>query len=236
MRFAGGILPFFLMVCAMLPTVANANALTADAERGRDVFKRCMSCHMVGPEAKTRVGPHLNDVFGRKAGSLEHYEYSDGLVRAGLNGLFWTHEKLDIYLENPENLVSNTYMSFVGLSEPQDRADVIAYLRLFSDRPRDIPEAAPTAFHDPQVSESVLAIAGDPAFGEYLAGECLTCHQEGGSDSGIPSITGWPPDVFVTALHAYRSRARENPVMQMITAPLADEEIAALAAYFETLK
>lgn len=215
---------------------ALAETLAADAERGQRIFQRCASCHMVGAEAKNRVGPHLNGLFGRRAGSVEGARYSEGLVRAGRNGLAWTREKLDVYLENPQSLVSETNMRFAGLSAPQDRTDVIAYIRLFSDSPRDIPEAAPTATHDPEVSPEILAIAGDPAYGEYLAGECMTCHQQSGADTGIPSITGWPADVFVTALHAYRSKARPNEVMQVVTAPLADEEIAALAAYFETLK
>ncbi|HSG96326.1 MAG TPA: cytochrome C, partial [Afifellaceae bacterium] len=137
-------------------------------------------------------------------------------------------------LENPQTLVSGTRMNYRGLKDPQDRRDVIAFLRQFSDNPRDIPEAAPTAFSDPEVPPDILAIRGDMAYGEYLSGECVTCHLIDGTDNGISSITGWPTEVFVTALHAYRSKTRNHPVMQMIAAPLADEEIAALAAYFAT--
>jgi len=229
---AGGLAGLFLILS--LPSPADASETAVSAERGAKIYKACASCHMVGPNAKNRVGPQLNGIFGRRAADIDGFNYSDDIRRAGATGLHWTAEKLDIYIENPQSLVSGTRMQFRGLKDPQDRADVIAYLRKFSDNPRDIPEAAPTAKHDPEVPPEVLAIQGDPAYGEYLSGECVTCHQETGGDAGIPSITGWPSDVFVTAMHAYRSKAREHPVMRMIAAPLADEEIAALAAFFET--
>ena len=224
---------------AVLLATAAASAVAANAERGRELFRQCASCHQMGPDAENVVGPHLNDLFGRRAGSVEGATYSDDLRRAGRTGLHWDHDKLDTYLENPRSLVSGTRMQFQGVASARDRTDLIAYLRQFSASPRDIPEAAPTAVavpHDPAVDPGILAIQGDPDFGEYLAGECVTCHQASGEDKGIPSIVGWPTKYFVIAMHAYRSKARQNPVMQLIAAPLNDEEIAALAAYFSTLE
>jgi cytochrome c len=221
----------------MLAAPGSATAIStgaADAERGATVFKACSSCHTVGPEAKNRVGPHLNGIFGRRAATIDGFDYSEDIVRAGVNGLFWTAEKLDIYIENPQTLVSGTRMKYRGLKDAGDRRDVIAFLRRYSDNPRDIPEAAPTAFSDPAVAPEILTLQGNMTYGEYLSGECVTCHMIDGTDNGISSITGWPTEVFVTALHAYRSKARDHPVMRMIAAPLADEEIAALAAYFAT--
>lgn len=223
---------------SVLLTLPIAASASEQVERGAKAYRACVSCHQVGAKAKNTVGPHLNGIFGRRAGSVEGVRYSDDLKRAGENGLRWDAEKLDIYLENPRSLISKTRMQFRGIESADERADIIAYLRTFSDNPRDIPEAAPTAeavSHDPEVNPEILKIQGDPAFGEYLAGECVTCHQPSGADKGIPSIVGWPTDVFVTAMHAYRSKTREHPVMRMIAAPLSDEEIASLAAYFETL-
>lgn len=211
----------------------------ADVSHGAKVFRYCSGCHQVGPDAKNTVGPHLNDLFGRRAGTIPGTKYSVDMTRAGANGLHWDPENLDLYIEYPRSLISMTRMQFRGIKDPNDRAAVIAYLRTFSDDPSDIPEAAPTASaisHDPAVNPSILKIQGDPNFGEYLSGECVTCHQRGGEDSGIPSIIGWPNDVFVTAMHAYRSKNRSHPVMQMIAGPLSDEEIASLAAYFSTLE
>lgn len=79
------------------------------------------------------------------------------------------------------------------------------------------------------------AAAADVAYGEYLANECVTCHQRSGNFNGIPSITGWPQETFVSALNAYRWRDRKNPIMQTIADQLSDEDMAALAAYFFSL-
>src|SRR5512134_2986027 len=83
-----------------------------------------------------------------------------------------------------------------------------------------------------------LALAqpkGDRAFGEYLASECVACHQRTGQYAGIPPIVGWPHEVFVEVMNEYRHKKRQNPVMQTIAARLSDEEVAALAAYFASL-
>lgn len=208
-----------------------------DAERGAEIFKKCSGCHQVGKGAENRVGPHLNGIFGRKAATVgEGFAYSKGLQRAGNDGLVWSLEKLDAYLENPKALVTGTRMSFRGLKDPQDRHDVLAYLRRFSDNPANIPEAQPTQV-PPEVvlPPEILAIVGDPDYGEYLASECTTCHQRSGSDEGIPSITHWPTEDFVIAMHAYKRKIRPHPVMQMMAGRLTDEEIAALAAYFKDL-
>jgi cytochrome c len=98
---------------------------------------------------------------------------------------------------------------------------------------------AALAFAGPLVAAGIVpsaAYAGpDIAFGEYLSNECVTCHQRSGNFSGIPSITGWPQETFVSALNAYRWRERNNPIMQTIADQLSDEDMAALAAYFESL-
>ena len=214
----------------------DVNAI-GDADRGAVVFKKCQGCHQVGQGAKNRIGPHLNGIFGRKAAAIDGFFYSKGIVRAAKDGLVWDRVRLDAYLENPKALVSGTRMSFRGLKDQHDRQDVLAYLRDFSDKPSDIPEAAPTAvMHEVKLPPEVLAIVGDPEYGEYLSSECTTCHQRDGSDAGIPSIIHWPTEDFVVAMHAYKRKLRPHPVMQMMAARLDDEEIAALAAYFEAIE
>jgi cytochrome c len=74
------------------------------------------------------------------------------------------------------------------------------------------------------------------AYGEYLSGECVTCHQLSGAAGGIPSITGWNPDHFTAVLAAYRDKSLANEAMQTIAGRLMDNEIAALAAFFATAK
>ncbi len=78
--------------------------------------------------------------------------------------------------------------------------------------------------------------AADPAYGEYLSSECVACHRRDGQDKGIPSIIGWPPEQFVAVLQSYKTKDRENQVMQAITGRLTDEDMAALAAFYGGLK
>ncbi|WP_299206375.1 c-type cytochrome [uncultured Tateyamaria sp.] len=224
-----------LAVAALMALPCQAE--TGDAEAGEKVFQQCKGCHQVGAGAKNRSGPHLNSLFGRKAAGLDDFKYSKSFQRAGAGGLEWHAETLNVFLENPRAMTSGTRMSFRGVKDPQDRAHLIVYLRQFSDNPADIPEADPTAQAvDHDLDPAILALKGDPEYGAYLSGECTTCHQAAGSDEGIPSITLWPEDQFVVAMHAYKTKKRNHPVMQMIAGRLGDEEIAALAAYFKDLE
>jgi len=208
-----------------------------DADKGANVFKKCASCHQVGADAADRTGPHLNGIFGRRAAAHDGYKYSKAMARAGADGLIWDLDTLDTYLENPKSLVTGTRMNFRGLKREEDRANVLAFLRRYSDDPQNIPEAAPTArVTDPEVHPDILALEGDPEYGAYLSSECTTCHQANGGDEGIPSITGWPAEDFVVAMHAYKVKHRVHPVMQMMAGRLTDEEIAALAAYFGAIE
>lgn len=224
---------WFSIVLAIVCMVASSAKADDRVERGSAVWKVCQSCHMIGEGAHNRIGPMLNEVFGRKAASVDGYRYSKAMSRAGADGLVWTRESLDRFLANPKSIVSGTRMNFRGIEDETARGDVIAFLRTFSISPADLPESAPTAApRDPDVDPAILAIRGDPDYGAYLSSECLTCHQSSGADHGIPAITGWPIQDFVVAMQAYKAQARPHPVMRMIAGRLSDEEIAALAAYF----
>lgn len=118
----------------------SAHALDAgDAAKGEKVFKRCMACHMVGDDAKNRVGPMLNNIIGRTAGTVEDYKYGKDLVAAGEAGLQWTEDELFEYLADPkkylraklDNKKARSKMAF-KLKKEDERKDVIAYLKTFS--------------------------------------------------------------------------------------------------------
>ena len=218
------------------PTLINAEP-GGDPERGETLYRQCSSCHQIGAGAVDRIGPHLNGVFDRAAGQSDGFRYSEGLERAAAGGLVWDYDTLDAYIEDPRALVSRTRMSFRGIADQQDRDDLLAYLRTFSDDPANIPESSPTAAAvDHEVAPEILAIVGDPAYGEYLSGDCTSCHQTSGEASGIPSITNWPTEDFVVAMHAYKDGVRTHPVMQMMAGRLSNEEIAALAAYLADIE
>jgi cytochrome c len=220
----------------VLPSMAFATEV-GDVEAGRALFSECAKCHQVGEGAKNRIGPHLNFLFGRQAATVEGFKYSKSLDRAGGNGLEWHADTLSAYIENPRAFASGTRMSYAGMKDAGDRANLLAYLRTFSDDPANLPEADPTAIGtDHSVDPEILALVGDPEYGEYLSSECTTCHQVDGGDDGIPSIVLWPQEDFVTAMHAYREKIRPNPAMQLVAGRLSDDEIAALAAYFGMLE
>lgn len=201
-----------------------------DPERGRQVFKKCASCHMVGADVRNRVGPPLNNIMAARAAGVADFKYSKAMKAAAQDGLHWTEDALDAFLEAPKAFLPKTKMSFRGLKSKEDRIDLIAYLATFSGGSMAAQVDAGFA-----VSAEILALEGDLEYGEYLASECTTCHRTDGDNDGIPSIVGWETQDFVTAMHAYKQRHRENPVMQMVTGRLADDEIAGLAAYFKSL-
>ncbi|MCA0869910.1 c-type cytochrome [Seohaeicola saemankumensis] len=237
MRRLGGVILAWGVLFGAAQAEETATAI-GDVDRGERLFQqKCGSCHQVGEGAKHGTGPHLNNIFDRKIAQFGDFLYSEGIYRARRDGMVWDLDNLDAYLTNPKVLVSGTNMDFRGLAKAEDRGDILAFLRGYSSSPQDIPEAAPTALkQDEELSPEILAIVGDPDYGEYLSTECTTCHQLTGEYDGIPVITGWYEEDFVLAMHAYKRKLRPHPVMQMMASRLSDEEIAALAAYFGTFE
>lgn len=111
------------------------------------------------------------------------------------------------------------------------------YVNALENDQDDSTEAEPAGnTTEPVVDADILELEGDWEYGQFLSNECLTCHKSDGSTDGIPSITQWPEEAFVIAMHEYKNELRPNPVMQMVARRLSNEEIAALAAYFSTLE
>lgn len=104
---------------------ASGAQLTGDVTRGARVFRQCMTCH-VTDAGVNKVGPSLHGIVGRKAGTVPGFRYSNANKSSGIT---WTEQELYVYLENPRAKVPGTLMSFVGLRDSQQRADVIAYLQ-----------------------------------------------------------------------------------------------------------
>jgi len=98
-----------------------------DAEKGAKVFKKCMACHTV--EATNKVGPSLKGIVGRKAASVEGYKYSDAMLAKAAEGVIWDEATLAAYLPDPKSFVPGTKMTFSGLKNPEDVADLIAFLK-----------------------------------------------------------------------------------------------------------
>lgn len=113
--------------------LAASTAQAGDAADGEKVFKKCKACHAVGEGAKNKVGPHLNDLFGRTAGTIEGYKYSSAMVSAGDGGLVWDAATIRTYLEKPKDMIKGTKMAFAGLRKDADLDNVLAYLATFSE-------------------------------------------------------------------------------------------------------
>jgi cytochrome c2 len=122
-----------LIGCLGAITLLAAPAFAQDAAEGEKVFKKCQACHAVGEGAANKVGPVLNGVFGRAAGVAPDFKYSDAMIEAGAGGLVWDEANLDVYLTKPKDLVEGTKMAFPGLRKEEDRANIIAYLKTFSE-------------------------------------------------------------------------------------------------------
>jgi cytochrome c len=117
-----------LTAALALPALAQEG----DATKGEKVFKKCAACHTITPDGKSKVGPDLYGVIGRTTGTLEGFDYSAVMTKAGEDGHVWTEEEISKYLENPKAMFPGTKMTFVGLKKPEERADVIAYIKSVS--------------------------------------------------------------------------------------------------------
>ena len=111
-----------------LPQTAVAQA-GGDPDNGKDVYKVCRACHQVGPGAKNGIGPILNGIVGRKAGTIAGFTYSEANTEAGAKGVVWTEDNLFKYLENPAAFMPGNKMVFAGVKNESDRQDLIAYLK-----------------------------------------------------------------------------------------------------------
>ncbi|MDQ0322061.1 cytochrome c [Pararhizobium capsulatum DSM 1112] len=109
----------------------HARAEEGDATAGATIFKKCAICHIVDTD-KNKVGPSLNGLFGRKAGTHPDFAYSAGMKAAGDGGLIWDETTLRDYLHNPKVKVKGTKMAFVGLKDDHDITDLMAYLKQYS--------------------------------------------------------------------------------------------------------
>jgi len=115
---------------------------SADIAEGEKAFKRCGTCHTVEKGGPNKVGPNLYNTVGAAKGHEPSFSYSEALLSIEAP---WDYENLNAFFAKPKDYAPGTKMNFAGLSKPQDRANVIAYLRQYTDNPPPLPspEAAP---------------------------------------------------------------------------------------------
>jgi len=102
-----------------------------DPAAGERVFAQCRACHQVGETARNVVGPQLNGLFGRKAGSVEGFNYSPAFKTPAVAEKVWSPENFAVYIRNPREVTPGTRMVFAGIRSDNQIADLTAYLRQF---------------------------------------------------------------------------------------------------------
>ena len=105
--------------------MSGAALAAGDAAKGKKVFNKCKACHSL-KAGKNKIGPSLNGIIGRAAGSVDGFKYSKAMKGSGLT---WDEETLKKYLTKPKKFIKKTKMSFGGLKKESQRADLIAYLK-----------------------------------------------------------------------------------------------------------
>jgi cytochrome c len=116
-------LPVAALLCAL---AQGGAALAQDKPAGEAIFAKCRACHQIGPEAKNVLGPHLNQLFGRAAGSVEGYSYSAANKNSGIT---WSEENFAAYIRDPRAAMPGTKMVFPGLKKDEEITALIAFLK-----------------------------------------------------------------------------------------------------------
>jgi cytochrome c len=110
--------------------LSAAPAAAGDPARGEQLWRKCASCHTLDANGRNRAGPRLHGIFGRTAGSVSDYSYSDALKKSGI---VWNDSTLDAYIKDAEGFVPGTKM-YGGLSQDADREDLLAFLKSATSR------------------------------------------------------------------------------------------------------
>ena len=114
---------------APTPAPAPAAAAAPDLATGEQSFKKCLPCHSIGPGAQNKVGPEQNGLDGRKAGTVEGYNYTDANKNSGIT---WNEETFKEYITDPRAKIPGTKMVFAGIKNETERNNLWAYLKQFN--------------------------------------------------------------------------------------------------------
>ena len=164
---------------------------TADVAKGEASFKKCMSCHSINQGGANGQGPNLHAILGDGIGvGRGGFAFSDALKAKGGK---WDWTSMNAWLEAPSAFASGTKMSFAGLTDPQERANVMAYLNAQgSNLPLPAVPAVPAAPAAGAAAAPAVALVGDAAKGQKSFAKCASCHTiaPGGANGQGPNLAG----------------------------------------------
>jgi len=117
-----------LVLIAVVLAASSGGALAQDVAAGEQSFKKCMPCHSIGEDAKNKVGPAQNGLDGRKAGTVEGFNYSEANKNSGIT---WNEQTFKEYIQDPRARIPGTKMTFAGIKNEKEATDLWAYLKQF---------------------------------------------------------------------------------------------------------
>ncbi|MCH2037232.1 MAG: cytochrome c family protein [Rickettsiales bacterium] len=132
----------------------------ASAEKGKKIAKRCVSCHAFEQDGKNKIGPKLWNVLGSQKAAVDGYKYSAALTE--MKGQ-WGYDEMFAFLKAPKKYVPGTKMNFAGLRKPKDIANLVAYMREYSETPLPLPEPAAVIKQAPEEVSDVIIPEDAPA-------------------------------------------------------------------------
>ena len=157
---------------------------SADPAKGEQVFKKCAACHNADKGGANQLGPNLWGTMGKPHGHVPGFAYSDALK--GVPGS-WDWKSMDAWLANPKKYAPGTKMTFAGLGNPEDRANVIAFLNSRSDSPLPLP-AAPAA--EPTDDAAAKAGSGTNDGAQKAENEPVLTEQQAAKSPGTSGAVG----------------------------------------------
>lgn len=164
----------------------------ADPAAGQQIFNKCMACHNADNGGANQLGPNLWGVLGEPVGQGKGFAFSDALSKKGGT---WNWDNLSQWLTSPRNFAPGTKMTFAGLSNPQDRANVEAFLNTHSNSPQPLPKAPAAASTDASQKVADNKPGTGPSNGPQKAGkEPVLTEQQAGKN---PKNVGGPAAVNV---------------------------------------
>jgi cytochrome c2 len=210
---------------------------SASAEKGATIAKACHACHNLGKGDPNKIGPHLYDVLGRDIASISDFSYSDALKKIGGK---WDYDKLNEFLTSPKAFAPGTKMTFIGLKKPEDRADVILYLRSLADSPEPLPApppataAAPAGQQPTAQKEAAATPAKAQPAGQKPAAQAQPAEQKQAAETPAPAPSAEQKPAAATAAQAQPTEQKPAAETPAQAQPAEQKQAAEAPAQAQT--